>query len=97
MNIVVRLRTTADAARIGEVTPPAALFIDAAAEITRLQADNCRWSKIADERSKENCALRQENERLLAALQAIMDSDGQFETMYAIAKRAAEQRADGEK
>lgn len=37
-----------------------------AAEIERLQADNRRWSKVADERSKENCALRQENERLRA-------------------------------
>ena len=67
----------ADAARIGEVTPPPDLFIAAADEIERLQADNRRWSKVADERSKENCALRQENERLRAEntnLRASMDS-----------------------
>lgn len=37
-------------------------------EFNRLQADNRRWSKVADERSMQNTALRQENERLKEAL-----------------------------
>lgn len=43
------------------------------AENERLQADNRRWSKVADERSMQNTALRQENERLRAALEVLKE------------------------
>lgn len=45
------------------------------AEIERLQEAKRRALAIADERSKENVALRAENDRLRAALQAIAEDD----------------------
>lgn len=64
------------------------------AEIDRLKADNLRWSKVADERSMQNTALRQENERLRAEntnLRASMDSI----RAIVLAARDLEQTGDG--
>lgn len=64
MSLVKRLRDTGAAARIGEVTPPAELFTEAADEIERLQRELRDWQDSSE-------AYRADEKRLRAALSAV--------------------------
>lgn len=71
----------------------------AEAEIVRLQAAKRNALLIADERSKENVALRQENERLraeLAELRAEPATNAEYERKCAEFLRDHEQTREGD-
>lgn len=76
------------------------LMRESKTEITRLQEAKRRFSDLADERGKESNALRQENERLRAALKEALEmsrdvsSEDGGELLEALCKRALEQKGD---
>lgn len=75
-------------------------LLEAHAEIERLQEAKRRFSALADAKGKENVELRQQNERLRAALKQIADDpqrDGLSRNIAGaalIGYRAAEQEGD---